>query len=46
MNVYTYNVFIPEEDDYVDNQQPEEAATAVKRQRYATRLYLFLLMGQ
>ena len=46
--LYTYNVFIPEEDDYDDddNQQPEELATVVKHQRYATRLYIFLLASE
>ena len=45
--MYTYNVFIPEEDDYDGyTDEGEEPTTILKRQRYATRLYLLLLVGE
>ena len=46
--LYTYNAFIPEEDDYDDDNdnQPEELATILKHQRHATRLYIFLLASK
>jgi hypothetical protein len=43
--IYNYNVFIPEEDDYDDNEV-EEPADALRRQRYTTRLYILLLVGK
>ena len=42
-----YNVFIPEEDDYEDgNGESSDPVITVKRQRYATRLYILLLIGE
>lgn len=39
-----YNVFIPDEDDY--DYEIEEPATSLRRQRYATRVYIVLLVGK
>ena len=45
--IYTYNVFIPHEDDYDDHDnEPEEVVTALRRQRYTTRLYILLLVSK
>jgi hypothetical protein len=42
-----YNLFIPNEDEYDDdNGEPIDAQTIVKYQRYATRLYVPLLIGK
>lgn len=41
--VYHYNLFIPDENDYDDGHV---SATAVKHQRYATRLYIPLFIGE
>lgn len=42
-----YNVFVPEEDDFDDIlDDPEDQATVQQRQRYATRLYMVLLLGE
>ena len=42
-----YNVFVPEEDDYDDKpDDAEEPAAILRRQRYATRLYVVLLLGE
>ena len=37
----TYNLFIPDENDY--DEEPKDPAMAVKHQRCTTRLYLLLL---
>jgi hypothetical protein len=43
--VQNYNLFIPDEDDYGDeNDELEDSATTVKHQKYATRLYIPLLI--
>ena len=42
--ISSYNVFIPEEDDYVD--EAEEPAIDLYRQRYASRLYILLLISK
>ena len=45
--VCDYNVFIPEEDDYEDgNSESTDTIITVKRQRYATRFYILLLIGR
>ena len=42
-----YNVFIPEEDNYEDdNTESAGPVITVKRQKYATRLYIPLLVGK
>ena len=42
-----YSLFIPDEEDYNDDDnEPEEPATIVKHQRYATHLYVSLLIGK
>jgi hypothetical protein len=43
-----YNLFIPEENEYDDNddEQPKEPATVLKHQKYMTWLYIFLLTGK
>ena len=42
-----YNVFIPEEDDYEDDDSgSSDPVITAKRQRYATRLYILLLIGK
>ena len=45
--IHTYNVFIPDENDYdAENDIPVDPATAIKHQRYATRLYVPLFVGK
>ncbi|CAF3744343.1 unnamed protein product [Adineta steineri] len=40
-----YNLFIPDENDYEDeNDEPKDPIIILKQQRYATRLYVFLLI--
>ena len=40
----SYNLFVPDEDDYDDDDdEPENSAVALQRQKYATRLYVLLL---
>ncbi|UJR22661.1 hypothetical protein I4U23_025700 [Adineta vaga] len=39
--IYTYNVFIPEENDYDDEIQ--DPTIVLRHQRYASRLYIVLL---
>ncbi|CAF1427327.1 unnamed protein product [Adineta steineri] len=42
--LYNYNVFIPEENDYEDeNDQSIDPTTMIRHQRYATRLYIPLI---
>lgn len=44
-----YNLFVPEEDDYEDDGNGGallEPATLVQHQRYATYLYVVLLIGK
>lgn len=44
---HNYNLFIPDENDYDDeNDQSPDSATTVRHQRYATRLYIPLLIGK
>ncbi|CAF1536105.1 unnamed protein product, partial [Adineta steineri] len=43
--IYDYNLFIPDEDEYDEiNDNTIDPATAVRHQRYATRLYIPLLI--
>ncbi|CAF3972010.1 unnamed protein product, partial [Adineta steineri] len=43
--IYDYNLFIPDEDEYDEiNDNIIDPATAVRHQRYATRLYIPLLI--
>jgi hypothetical protein len=45
--VHSYNLFIPDENDYEDeNDEIADPATILKKQRYVTRLYVFLLAGK
>jgi hypothetical protein len=45
--IHNYNLFIPDEDEYDDNDdEPKDLATAVRHQIYATRLYVPLLIGK
>ena len=45
--MHNYNVFIPNENEYDDeNDQPTNPATALRHQRYATRLYVSLLISK
>ncbi|CAF3706074.1 unnamed protein product, partial [Adineta steineri] len=40
-----YNLFIPDENDYEDeNDEPKDPVIILKQQRYTTRLYVFLLI--
>ncbi|UJR34535.1 hypothetical protein I4U23_027312 [Adineta vaga] len=41
--IHNYNLFIPDEDEYNDNEQ-EDPLTIVKHQRYTTRLYVSLFL--
>jgi hypothetical protein len=46
-HIHTYNLFIPDEDEYDDNNDNlKDPATVVKHQRYATRLYVPLLISK
>ncbi|CAF1035748.1 unnamed protein product [Adineta steineri] len=43
--IRNYNLFIPEENDYDDNNdEPKDPTTVLKYQKYKTWLYIFLLM--
>ena len=47
--IYHYNLFVPEEDDYEDNENDgalRDPTTLVKHQQYATYLYVALLIGK
>ena len=45
--VRNYNAFIPGEDDYEDdNGELQDQYTTVKHQKYATRLYIPLLLSK
>ena len=45
--IHSYNLFIPDENDYTDeDDEPLTPATVVSHQRYATRLYLPFLIGE
>jgi len=45
--INTYNVFIPEEDEYDDEtDEPQDPVIVLKHQRYATRLYSILFIGK
>lgn len=45
--ILNYNVFIPEEDEYDDdNDELQNPATLLKQQRYATRIYVPLLISK
>jgi hypothetical protein len=44
-----YNLFLPEENDYEDDDDYEEAedpATVLTKQKYTTWVYVLLLMGK
>ncbi len=42
-----YNAFIPEEDDYEDEDDaPNDPVIVLKHQRYATRLYTIVFIGK
>ncbi|CAF1528502.1 unnamed protein product, partial [Adineta ricciae] len=46
-HVYDYNIFLPDEDDYNDNDdsdEPVDPAVTLKHQLYSTRLYIPLLI--
>jgi len=45
--IRNYNTFMPEENQYDDNDaEPEDPAMVLKHQKYTTRLYILLLMGK
>ena len=45
--VRNYNAFIPNEDDYDDdNGELQDPAITVKHQKYATRVYIPLLISK
>ena len=45
--VCDYNVFIPDGNKYEDdNDEPRDPMEAIKRQKYATRLYIPLLISK
>lgn len=47
--VHRYNAFIPDENDYDDVEHEDEAKdpiAVVRQQKYATWLYLVLLVGE
>ena len=41
-----YNLFMLEENDYDENDNPNDAAIAFEHQKYKTRLYVVLLMSK
>ena len=41
-----YNLFIPSENDYDEEQQQQDPDITLRHQKYATRLYLLLLTGK
>ena len=43
--IQNYNLFIPDEDDY-DDDEARDPATIIKHQQYSTRLYVPLLMSK
>lgn len=46
-SVYDYNLFTLEEDEYDDEHStPEDLSKLVRHQRYATRLYIPLLISK
>ena len=45
-HVYNYNLFASEIDTNTDADEPQEPAIVIKRQRYATWLYILLLIGE
>ena len=45
-HVYNYNLFASEIDTNADADEPQEPAIVIKRQRYATWLYILLLIGE
>jgi hypothetical protein len=46
--IRNYNLFIPEENDYDDDNDDEATnpTTVLQHQKYSTRLYVLLLMGK
>jgi hypothetical protein len=45
--IHNYNLFIPDENEYQDqNDEPEDPVIFVQNQRYATRLYVPLLISK
>lgn len=45
--IYSYNTFIPDDDEYSEGtDELRDPAKAIKYQRYATRLYIPLLIGK
>ncbi len=43
--IRNYNLFMSEENDY-DDDEPRDPTTVLKHQKYSTRLYVLLLMGE
>lgn len=41
-----YNLFIPDEDDYDDDDEAEDPLIKLKHEKYTTRLYVILLIGR
>jgi hypothetical protein len=45
--IWNYNVFIPEEDDYEDDHEgSRDPGITMRHQKYATHLYIPLLVGE
>ncbi len=44
--ISNYNTFIPNENEYQDDDGPRDLPTVLKHQKYSTWLYVFLLMGK
>ncbi len=45
--VQNYNLFVPESNVYDDDDdEPKDPATVLRHQRYATKLYVLLLIGK
>ncbi len=46
--VRNYNLFMSEENDYDDDDddEPRDPTTVLKHEKYSTRLYVLLLMGE
>lgn len=45
--VSNYNLFVPDENDYDDpREETADTLAIVKQQKYSTRLYILLLLGE
>jgi hypothetical protein len=44
--IYKYNLFVPEDDEYDDDDEEKDPMKIIERQQYATRLYIPLLISK